>query len=286
MQALTAFAWFLVAVLLARFTWSVISPTEPQGVAVLPKVAVGSAASSSMDLDTLTALNLFGETEKNKGSRDTKNAPKTSLNVRLIGVSASSNPERSAAIIQQGSQQQTYIIGESLGSSSVTVAEIHADRVILDNNGRLETLQMEDIGEDRPALALVVDNSGDGEGLVSVDNEDSNIAESDAEVEQQLAQVADNPSSLLDYVSISPVQTNGELKGYKLNSGKNPQLFRDAGFQNGDLAVAINGYDLTDMEQAMLASQELSEQEQVTIEIERDGERMELSFELPVKQDN
>jgi general secretion pathway protein C len=40
------------------------------------------------------------------------------------------------------------------------------------------------------------------------------------------------------------------------------------------------------MEQAMLASQELSEQERVTIEIERGGERMELSFELPVKQDN
>jgi general secretion pathway protein C len=36
----------------------------------------------------------------------------------------------------------------------------------------------------------------------------------------------------------------------------------------------------------MLASQELSEQKQVSIEIERDGERMELSFELPVKQDN
>ena len=75
-------------------------------------------------------------------------------------------------------------------------------------------------------------------------------------------------------------------KGIQLNSGKNPDLFRDAGFQNGDLAVAINGYDLTDMEQAMLASQELSEQKQVSIEIERDGERMELSFELPVKQDN
>lgn len=285
MQALTAFAWFLVAVLLARFTWSLISPAEPDDSAVLPKVTVDSTATSTMNLETLTALNLFGTAERGNRSENVQNAPKTSLNVRLIGVSASSNPERSAAIIQQGSNQQTYIIGESLGSSSVTVEEIHADRVILDNNGRLETLKMEDIGEDRPALSLIVGDSDNAGALVPVDSDDSNLVD-DAVVDQQLAQVANNPSSLLDYVNISPVQSNGELKGYKLNSGKNPELFRDAGFQNGDLAVAINGYDLTDMKQAMLASQELSEQEQVSIEIERDGERMELSFELPVKQDN
>lgn len=285
MQALTAFAWFLVAVLLARFTWSLINPAEPDDSALLPKVTVDSTATGKMNLETLTTLNLFGTAERRAGSKSVQNAPKTSLNVRLIGVSASSNPERSAAIIQQGSKQQTYIIGESLGSSSVTVEEIHADRVILDNNGRLETLKMEDIGEDRPALSLIVGDSDNSGALVPVDSDEGAPAD-DATVEQQLAQVADNPSSLLDYVNISPVQTNGELKGYKLNSGKNPELFRDAGFQNGDLAVAINGYDLTDMEQAMLASQELSEQEQVTIEIERDGERMELSFELPVKQDN
>lgn len=286
MQALTAFAWFLVAVLLARFTWSLMSPAEPEGSAPLPKVSVDVSATSNADLGTLTSLNLFGATDQGNRSPNTRNAPKTSLNVRLIGVSASSNPERSAAIIQQGSKQQTYIVGENLGSSSVTVEEIQADRVILDNNGRLETLQMEDIGEDRPALSLIIDDSENGDETSSpVDNNDVNTAD-DVTVEQQLAQVANNPSSLLDYVSISPVQNNGEMKGYKLNSGKNPELFREAGFQNGDLAVAINGYDLTDMEQAMLASQELSEQEQVIIEIERDGERMELSFELPVKQDN
>lgn len=283
MLALIAFAWFLVAVLLARFTWSLVSPDEPVGEPIVPELTSSGSYSTSINLDNLTSLNLFGAADKNNGPTDTRNAPKTSLNVRLVGVSASSDPARSAAIIQQGSRQQTYIIGENLGSSSVTVEEIHADRVILDNNGRLETLVMEDIGEDRPALSLVVDGSES-----SKEGESDEFSEPEAErsVEQQLAQVAKNPASLLDYVNISPVQSNGELKGYRLTSGQNPELFLNAGFQNGDLAVAINGYDLTDMEQAMLASQELSQQQQVTIEIERDGERMELSFELPEKQDN
>ncbi len=286
MQALTAFAWFLVAVLLARFTWSLINPAEPDVTAVLPQVTVGVSLNNKTDITTLKPLDLFGKVEQDQRPVNTRDAPKTSLNLRLIGVSASSNPERSAAIIQQGNRQQTYVIDENLGSSSVIVEEIHADRVILNNNGRLETLEMEDIGEDRPALSLIIDSPEDSKSLRATDEEEKSNVDEGAEIKQRLAQVADNPSSLLDYVNISPVQTNGELKGYKLNSGKNPELFRDAGFQNGDLAVAINGYDLTDMEQAMLASQELSEQEQVSIEIERDGERMELSFKLPVKQDN
>lgn len=71
----------------------------------------------------------------------------------------------------------------------MTVEEIHADRVILDNNGRLETLKMEDIGEDRPALSLIVGDSDNSGALVPVDSDDSNPVNDDATVEQQLAQL-------------------------------------------------------------------------------------------------
>ena len=172
MLALTAFLWFCVAVLLAEFTWSLLSPDEPESTQpTVPKFNSTSSSANSVDISRIEALHLFGQSEK-QGPRNSRNAPKTTLNVRLIGVSASSNPERSAAIIQQGSQQRTYIIGESIGSSRVTVEEIYADRVILDNNGRLETLVMEDVGEDRPALSLTVDEtvaderSPEGSGLL------------------------------------------------------------------------------------------------------------------------
>lgn len=280
--ALTAFLWFCVAVLLAEFTWSLLSPSEPQNLQpTVPKFNSTSQSGNTIDINRIQALNLFGESEV-QGPRNSRNAPKTTLNVRLIGVSASSNPERSAAIIQQGSQQRTYIIGESIGSSRVTVEEIYADRVILDNNGRLETLVMEDVGEDRPALSLTVD-----EAAAEQKNTDEPAESSRTEfVETQLSTIANDPSSIMEYVSISPAMEGGSLIGYRLKSAKNPELFKQAGFQNGDLAVAINGYDLTDMEQAMLASEELANQTQVSIEIERDGERMELSFELPEQQEN
>lgn len=284
MLALTAFLWFCVAVLLADFTWSLLSPDEPESTQpTVPKFNSTSSSANSFDISRIEALHLFGQSEK-QGPRNSRNAPKTTLNVRLIGVSASSNPERSAAIIQQGSQQRTYIIDESIGSSRVTVEEIYADRVILDNNGRLETLVMEDVGEDRPALSLTVEET------VADERSPEGSAENDKSrtefVETELRNIADDPSSIMEYVSISPAMEGGSLVGYRLKAAKNPELFQQAGFQNGDLAVAINGYDLTDMEQAMLASEELANQKQVSIEIERDGERMELSFELPEQQEN
>lgn len=284
MLALTAFLWFCVAVLLAEFTWSLLSPDEPENSPLtVPKFNSTSSSANTIDIGGIQALHLFGQPDE-RGQQSSRNAPKTTLNVRLIGVSASSNPERSAAIIQQGSLQRTYIIGESIGSSRVTVEEIYADRVILDNNGRLETLVMEDVGEDRPALSLTVDEKLPDERA----REDSVEAQENRTefVETELSKIADNPSSIMEYVSISPAMEGGALVGYRLKAAKNPELFQQAGFQNGDLAVAINGYDLTDMEQAMLASEELANQQQVSIEIERNGERMELSFELPEKQEN
>ena len=51
--------------------------------------------------------------------------------------------------------------------------------------------------------------------------------------------------------------SDGELIGYRLSPGKEPELFKQMGLQNNDLAVAINGYQLTDLKQAMAAINEL-----------------------------
>lgn len=35
---------------------------------------------------------------------------------------------------------------------------------------------------------------------------------------------------------------NDKLSGYRLNSGKDPALFRPAGLKENDLAIALNGW--------------------------------------------
>lgn len=262
--------WLISAILLARITWWLVEPEAPAQSVTVPAntTVLSNSAARSVDTAAIQSLNLFGQAASSQSS-NRREAPKTSLNIRLVGVSASSNPLRSAAIIEQSGQQQTYIVGDELGRSGVVVEEIYADRVLLDNNGRIETLQLEDIGEDRPALSLIVDEP------------DLALTESQArQVGEALEQVSADPLSITDFVSISPAMENGELIGYRLQAGQNPELFRQTGFQNGDLAVAINGYDLTDMQQAMEFSNELTTLTRADISILRDGQPMQLSIEL------
>lgn len=274
----TVVLWALSAVLLAQLTWWLVLPAT----ADKPQTMTGGmldiqpSIQQSVDIGAIQSLNLFGASQQGAVSAR-RDAPKTALNIRLVGVSASSDPQRSAAIIEQAGEQQTYIVGDELGRSGVTVEAIYADRVMLDNNGRMETLQLEDIGEQRPALSLVVDDT-------AAPSEQRELPVE--RVDNALQEVATNPQSITDYVSISPAMDNGELIGYRLQAGQKPELFHQAGFQNGDLAVAINGYDLTDMQQAMALSNELTTLTRADIEILRDGQPMQLSIELTNKQDN
>lgn len=262
--------WLISAVLLAQLTWWLIEPAEPNTNASIPAYtpSANSSGSVSVDMAAIQSLNLFGQADTSASS-NRRDAPKTSLNIRLVGVSASSNPQRSAAIIEQAGQQQTYIVGDELGRSGVTVEEIYADRVLLDNNGRIETLQLEDIGEDRPALSLIVDEPSAATTEIPA-----------REIGEAMEQLSADPQSITDFVSISPAMENGELIGYRLQAGQKPELFRQAGFQNGDLAVAINGYDLTDMQQAMEFSNQLTTLTRADISIVRDGQPMQMSIEL------
>ncbi|RUO80302.1 type II secretion system protein GspC [Idiomarina tyrosinivorans] len=288
MYTLTIICWVIALVLLARITWWLVAPAPVANSVSVSAQPTSAASNSEVNLNKLLALNLFGAEQSRQ--QQLSSAPKTTLNVRLVGVAASNVPERSAAIIQQGAAQETYIVGDRLSNSSVKIAEIYADRVILDNGGRLETLQLEDVGEDRPALALTVDEQTDSttaqQGSVEGAVQATRIeAVDDQATQQQLREIQQNPANLFNYLSISPVRENGNLIGYRLSPGSDPSLFKQVGLESGDLAVAINGYDLTDMSQAMLATEELQNSEHALIEIERNGERLEIDFSLSQKRE-
>lgn len=274
----TVLLWIWVVIVAAQATWWFMTPTPATQQRPNVDVRSQSGDNQSVDLAKLQQLSIFGRQQAGTQTRGNSyaNAPKTALNVRLVGVSASSRPERSAAIIEQAGKQSTYIVGDTIGRSRVTVEQILADRVILDNGGRLETLQLEDIGEDRPALSLVVESAEASEPEPSGNTSDAL---------QRVQRVQRDPGQLLDYVSIAPVLEQGSLQGYRLSPGNQADIFYQAGFQEGDLAIAINGYDLTDMQQASQLSSQLQEATEATVTVLRNGERIELSLQLPNQQE-
>lgn len=106
-----------------------------------------------------------------------------------------------------------------------------------------------------------------------------------AEISQELAESRNellaDPSKITDYIAISPVRQGDAVVGYRLNPGKDVNLFRQAGFKANDLAKSINGYDLTVMTQALEMMSQLPELTEVSIMVEREGQLVEIMFSLP-----
>ncbi|WP_369434679.1 PDZ domain-containing protein [Psychromonas sp. MME1] len=80
---------------------------------------------------------------------------------------------------------------------------------------------------------------------------------------------------------MSPVREDNEIKGYRVSPGKDKDLFEEAGLQSGDLAVEVNGVDLTDMQEALGLMKMLPTMSEITLTVERGGELHEIYFTVP-----
>jgi len=121
-----------------------------------PKVRLSADPASSqvrirqIDIGTLQTGKLFGArsddagaslSAQQSGSSLPPTADNTALNLRLDGVVTGSSSSSGFAIIASNGRPATFGIGERLPTGSrVVLDRIYSDRVILENNGRMETL--------------------------------------------------------------------------------------------------------------------------------------------------
>ncbi|WP_194756982.1 type II secretion system protein GspC [Aliidiomarina indica] len=254
----------------ASITWRVLAPADLP----VPLAVAGQGMGEQVQLNPtrIQQMHLFGErgAEPTRQVRTTE-APETTLNIRLVGVTASTVPERSAAIIQQGNNQVTYIPGETIASSRAVVNEILSDRIILENAGRLETLYLDGRDGFEPGLTLRQVN----------DTTEPRQQTQDSPSELPVYVEDINPENISELVSITPVQRDGALIGYRLAPSKYPELFAAAGFQSGDIAISLNGYDLTNLAEAASILRDIGSLTSATIVVLRDDEPVTLELSIP-----
>ena len=62
--------------------------------------------------------------------------------------------------------------------------------------------------------------------------------------------------------------------------GKDPTFFESAGLKNGDVAIQMNGFDLTEPREAAQALQSLKEEREVSLLLDRNSEITEILFSI------
>lgn len=276
-------AIYLLA-LLADFTWRLFP--SPESVAQSSPQVNNSQASrpsegNKLNLARLKSLNLFGDmTEQPSATvqQQVTEAPETRLNLTLSGVVATNDPSIAAAIIENRGTQNTYGIDDEIDGTNATLAEVYADRVIIENGPRRETLMLDGIEytNEAPAYQPRVETIAGGE---AIEREEHKILSED--VAQSTRELQRSPANFADFITISPNTSNGQLNGYRIAPGKKPNLFRAAGFVAGDIVTEINGLDLTDPQQALEAMAELREAQALQLTINRGEEYLTLFLDFP-----
>lgn len=243
---------------LAKLTWRVVFPVSPEDISALPLTASPMAES---ELKTeRPVFTLFGLAAKNNpaptDATHLNQVPVSSLKLRLTGLLASSNPARSIAIIEKGNQQVSLSSGDTIPGYDARIVAILPDRIIVNYQGRKEAI------------------------LLFNDTRAPSSSPATAATPPLVKRLREHPQNILTYLSISPVLSGDKLQGYRLNPGKDASLFRQSGLQENDLAIALNGIDLRDQAQAQQALQHLNEQTEITLTVEREGQRHDIAFAL------
>lgn len=230
------------------------------------------ADASTFDMAGLQNSQLFGryqqDTPKVVEKPKLEDAPKTRLNVVLVGVVTSTTPEKSLAVVANRGKQNTYGVGESIDGTRAKIVQVQVDRVIIDNSGRNETVMLEGLKYSKPVQQPVQRNQQPSKTMTS------------AEMDKIRADINKDPKQIFQYVRMSQVKRDGNILGYRLSPGKDSQLFNSVGLKSGDVATHLNGQDLRNPAAMTEIFKSLSEMSELNLTVERDGQPYDIYIEL------
>ena len=267
-----------IAAQLATITWDLFPgpDTVAQGVAGSP--AGPRPPRSNPDRQLIAGLpswHLLGVPARDTGPAVVaapENAPDTQLRLTLRGALASGDRALARAIIaDQSGKEDQYAIGSMLPGNA-ELSEIYPDRVILKRNGRYETLRLPD---DTGAV-------GRAPGLSTAPAALRNTRSPAERLRAVRDQLRNKPNTISKVLRANrKSDDSGNIIGYELMPGTSPDLFREVGFEEGDVVIQINDLSLAEPGNDGKALAVLYSGEPVTLKLLRNGQEQNMTLEVP-----
>ncbi len=230
-----------------------------------------------LDISSLRNGALFGEYVESSPVVDTPklaNAPKTRLNLALVGVVSSTDANKNLAVIANKGAQATYGVNEVIEGTRARLKAVFTDRVIIDNTGRDETLMLDGIDYSNLPVAPSNDKPKGARSKSSETLSDEDKLDNIRQV------ILNNPQELFQYVRLSQVKEENSIVGYRVSPGKDSALFDSVGLQNGDIAIEFNGFDLTKPDVMTELASALVDMTEINLSVLRDGQQHDIYIPL------
>lgn len=267
----------LLAVLLAFLTWRIVAP-EPLLLAAA-STENNSSITNKNSFNT-AQYHLFGIAGDEPVAEVTESihAPDTSLRLELLGVTKSSRKEASTAIIApKGQTGDFYRIGDVV-QSNTKLAAVYEDRVILDTNGKLETLKFGE--EERAGMNAQIIQSPSPVEAPKKSNKNSlsgrfqQVKDPSEFMSVITEEVAADPEGTLNQLG---VETNPQGEGYRVMPGS---MLMALQLQPGDIILSVNGQALGNPQADQQLLQQVEAEGSARIEVQRGNNRFVVNHSL------
>ncbi len=256
--------------LLGKMVWMLQSDSSTLSTWSPAQTSGSINGNQRLDLSSLQNGALFGTYSESKPApviQKVVDAPKTKLNLVLVGAVASDEATKNLAVIANRGSQSTYGLNEVIEGTRAKLKAVLPDRVIIENEGRDETLMLE--GLDYSQRAPIAQKSEDTQLLGEEDKLDA-IRES----------ILKNPQEIFQYVRLSQVKEGDAILGYRVSPGKDAALFNSVGLQTGDIATEFNGLDLREPDVMNKLASSVSEMTEINLTVLRDGQPYDIYIQF------
>lgn len=218
------------------------------------------------------------------------------LNMKLMGAMVADRPEYSMALIRDDNSSETLVLSPGdMVTAEAELVEIRRDRVILKRNGRLEYIRMDkSIGGDPSATTASTLNrprptpikqpartrrsstrGGDADDAVK------SVGRNKFEVERSAIETQiESKKDLARQGRVVPNYKNGKREGLKLVGISPNSVYSKLGIQSGDVIRSVNGKEINTSQQAMELFERMRDSSDVSVEIERRGQKRELNYNI------
>ncbi len=245
----------------------------------------------------LESLNLFGTVRKT-ATPSVIDAPATRLNLELQGVFLSDDKASSTAIVAEKNKTgELFHIGDRLPGNAVLAAVLE-DHILIRRGGRMEKLMFTDsklrssakrqagtetappasstrLQQIRERLARRQQSGGRSRQVTAPPGSSlRNYIDSNRD------RINSNPAELLSEIGMAPV-AEGEARGYRISSGVSQASLMQAGLQQGDIILSVNGKPVGDIASDAALIDQTLQSKRVRVEVQRGKRRFFLTVPVP-----
>ena len=223
---------------------------------------------------------LFGQAKQVDTPKpvEKKQRVKAKLNLKLLGVVASSAPGyKPTAVISRNNETKAYAIGDTI-MNGVKLVEVHARSIVVSHAGLEKIIELEKTNGKGIQFNPQKEPAKTTTASIGPSNFSNRLTRRLGNYKEKLQK---NPMSLINLFVGEPVSRDGQMVGIRVRPGQDRELFKALQLKPKDIIMSINDIPITNTSRMGELMDLVKSTSFFNLEIERNNAPMHLSVTLP-----